>query len=176
MTKSEAERPPLSIIPSHSAINLNISLSSKDANDRIVVPENGSQNEITLFLKDDYETVCTLTMPLNVTLSLAELAVLLPLVSAQAVRYNPVATQCYWYARAVYESIRRKYPASTEVAGPAFKKRGKHITLPVGEMGFIPVLVPCPVTSTHLTEIERIWSTRVKTISQVKTISEVILS
>jgi len=79
--------------------------------------------------QDDPVVACSLEIPSDISFSLADLAGLLPLVSAQAKNYNPFAKQCYWYARAVYESIRQKYPMAGRNRGDAYLERGKHAKL-----------------------------------------------
>jgi len=101
--------------------------------------------------------------PPDAFFSLADLAGLLPIVNAKARKYNPVSKQCYWYARAVYESIKRKYPHHEEIRGKAYTLRGTHFKLPV----------PCKVSKDELESIEVQWSVRTLEISKVETISQV---
>jgi hypothetical protein len=151
--------------PSNSRTDLAASSSSNAAYDRIVVPAFGKRDAILLWINDDPVTACSLEIRPNLSFSLANLAGLLPLVAAQAKNYNPFAKQCYWYARAVYESIKEKYPASVEKSGDAYGKRGKHAKL-------LPV--PCKVSEDELKLIQSAWLTRVEEISRVETISQVI--
>ena len=151
--------------PCPSRTDLTASSSSNVAYDRIVVPAFGKRDAILLWIKDDPVTACSLEIPSDTSFSLADLAGLLPLVAAQAKNYNPLAKQCYWYARMVYESIKKKYPASVEKRGAAYDKRGKHAKL-------LPV--PCKVLEDDLTLIENAWLTRLEEISKVVTISQVI--
>jgi hypothetical protein len=153
--------------PSHSRTDLAASSSSNSAYDRIVIPAFGKHNAILLWINDDPVTACSLEIPSNTSFSLADLAGLLPLVAAQAKNYNPFAKQCYWYARAVYESIKEKYPNSVEKRGDAYSKRGKHAKL-------FPV--PCKVSEDELKSIQGAWLTRIKEISRVETISQVTSS
>jgi hypothetical protein len=149
--------------PATSRADLAASLSSTNAFDRIVVPEFGKLPALKLYIDDDPVVVCTLELHPGAFFSLAELAGLLPIVNAMARKYNPVSKQCYWYARAVYESIKRKYPESGEVKGKAYKFRGTHFKLPV----------PCKVSTSELDTIEAQWSARMLEISKVETISQV---
>jgi hypothetical protein len=155
----------LSASPSSSRTDIAVSLSSTDAIDRIIVPALGKRSVIRSYINDDPVVICTLKLPSNVIFSLAELAGLLPIVNAQAKKYNPVSKQCYWYARAVYESINRKYPASEEKTDEAYNLRGTHLKLPI----------PCKVSEDELMSVEKQWSVRIKEISEVQTISEVSL-
>jgi hypothetical protein len=148
--------------PSHSRKDLSASSSSNAAYDRIVVPTFGKYDGIVLWIKDDPVVACSLEIPSDISFSLADLAGLLPLVSAQAKNYNPFAKQCYWYARAVYESIRQKYPMAVENRGDAYLERGKHAKL-------LPV--PCGVSEDELKLIQSAWLMRVEEVSQVETIS-----
>ena len=148
--------------PSHSRTDLSASSSSNAAYDRIVVPTFGKYDGIVLWIKDDPVVACSLEIPSDISFSLADLAGLLPLVSAQAKNYNPFAKQCYWYARAVYESIRQKYPMAVENRGDAYLERGKHAKL-------LPV--PCGVSEDELKLIQSAWLMRVEKVSQVETIS-----
>ena len=150
--------------PSNSRTDLGVSSSSNTAYDRIVVPAFGKHDAILLWINDDPVTACSLKIHSNVSFSLADLAGLLPLVAAQATNYNPFAKQCYWYARAVYESIKRKYP-SEETRGDAYDRRGKHAKL-------LPV--PCKVSENELRLIQGAWLTRIEEIARVETISQVI--
>jgi hypothetical protein len=154
-----------SLLPSPTASHADIaaSLSSTDAFDRIVVPEFGKLPALKLYIDDDPVVACTLKLPVDAFFSLADLAGLLPIVNAKARKYNPVSKQCYWYARAVYESIRRKYPESEEMKGKAYKLRGTHFKLPV----------PCKLSKNELETIEAQWSARTLDISKVETISQV---
>ncbi|KIM76546.1 hypothetical protein PILCRDRAFT_645918 [Piloderma croceum F 1598] len=152
----------LSPSPSNSRTDLGVSSSSNTAYDRIVVPAFGKHDTILLWINDDPVTACSLKIRSNVSFSLADLAGLLPLVAAQATNYNPFAKQCYWYARAVYESIKRKYP-SEETRGDAYDRRGKHAKL-------LPV--PCKVSENELKLIQGAWLTRIEEIAGVETISQ----
>jgi hypothetical protein len=149
--------------PATSRADLAASLSSTDAFDRIVVPEFGKLPALKLYIDDDPVVACTLELHPDAFFSLAELAGLLPIVNAMARKYNPVSKQCYWYARAVYESIKRKYPESGEAKGKAYKLRGTHFKLPV----------PCKVLTSELETIEAQWSARMLERSKVETISQV---
>jgi len=149
--------------PAASRADLAASLSSTDAFDRIVVPEFGKLPALKLYIDDDPVVACTLELHPDAFFSLAELAGLLPIVNAMARKYNPVSKQCYWYARAVYESIKKKCPESGEVKGKAYKLRGTHFKLPV----------PCRVSTSELETIEAQWSARTLEISKVETISQV---
>jgi len=154
-----------SLLPSQTAsrTDLAASLSSTDAFDRIVVPAFGKLPALKLYIDDDPVVACTLNLPPDTFFSLADLAGLLPIVNAKAKKYNPVSKQCYWYARAVYESIKWKYPDYEEIRGKAYKLRGTHFKLPV----------PCKVSKDELESIEVQWSARTLEISKVETISQV---
>jgi hypothetical protein len=154
-----------SLLPSQTAsrADLAASLSSTDAFDRNVVPAFGKLSALKLYINDEPVIACTLKLPSKAVFSLAELASLLPIVNAKARKYNPVSKQCYWYARAVYESIKRKYPDSEETRGKAYKLRGTHYKLPV----------PCKVSKDEVEFIEAQWSARMLEISKVETISQV---
>jgi hypothetical protein len=149
--------------PSASRTDIAASSSSTDAFDRIVVPAFGKKAAIKSYINDDPVVACTLKLPSDTFFSLAELAGLLPIVNAKARKYNPVSKQCYWYARAVYESIKRKYEGWEEIKGKAYGLRGTHLKLPV----------PCKVSKGELEYIEAQWSARILEISEVETISQV---
>jgi hypothetical protein len=149
--------------PTASRADLATFLSSTDAFDRIVVPKFGNLPALKLYIDDDPVVACTLKLPVNTFFSLAELASLLPIVNVKAMKYNPVSKQCYWYAWAVYKSIKRKYPESEEMKGKAYKLHGMHFKLPV----------PCKVLKNKLETIEAQWSVRTLEISKVETISQV---
>ena len=149
--------------PSASRTDIAASSSSTDAFDRIVVPAFGKKAAIKSYINDDPVVACTLKLPSDTFFSLAELAGLLPIVNAKARKYNPVSKQCYWYARAVYESIKRKYKGWEEIKGKAYGLRGTHLKLPV----------PCKVSKGELEYIEAQWSARILEISEVETISQV---
>jgi hypothetical protein len=150
--------------PSDSRADLTASLSSNVAYDRVVVPAYGKHIAINSWINDDPVVVCTIKIHPDTPLSLAELAGLLPLISARAKLYNPMSKQCYWYARAIYESIRKKYPTSEVTMGEAYSKHGKHARV-------LPV--PCHVSKEDLKFIEESWSARILEISKVETISQV---
>lgn len=114
-------------------------------------------------IKDVHATICSYQISPATPLSLAELAGLLPLVSDQSKHYDPFSKQCYWYARAVYESIKRRYQILDEELGEAYSSRGKHVKLPI----------PCSVSADVLEKIATTWLTRIEQISEVKTMSEV---
>ena len=139
------------------------SLSSTDAFDRIVVPAFGKLPALKLYIDDDPVVACTLNLHSDAFFSLADLAGLLPIVNSKARKYNPVSKQCYWYSRAVYESIKKKYPDSEEIRGKAYSLRGTHLKLPV----------PCKVSKDELKSIEVQWLARTVEISEVETISQV---
>ena len=149
--------------PTTSRTDLAASLSSTDAFDRIVVPAFGKLPALKSYINDDPVVACTLKLPSNAFFSLAELACLLPIVNAKARKYNPVSKQCYWYARAVYESIKKRYPDYEEIRGKAYNLRGTHFKLPV----------PCKVSKDELESVEVQWSARTLEISKVETISQV---
>jgi hypothetical protein len=149
---------------SHSHTDLGASSSSHAAYDHIVVPAFCKHDAILLWINDDPVTACSMKICSNVSFLLANLAGLLPLVAAQARNDNPFAKQCYWYAHAVYESIKRKYP-SEETRGDAYDRHGKHVKL-------LPV--PCNVLENELKLIQGAWLTRIKEIARVETISQVI--
>jgi hypothetical protein len=151
--------------PSHSRTDLGASSSSITAYDRIVIPAFGKKEAILLWIDDNPVTACSLEIRPYASFSLADLAALLPLVAAQAKIYNPFAKQCYWYARMVYESIKKKYPTSVETRGNAYNIRGKHAKL-------LPV--PCGVSEGDLESVDAAWLTRIKEITRVETISQVI--
>jgi hypothetical protein len=94
---------------------------------------------------------------------LAELARFLPIINAKAKKYNPVSKQCYWYAQAVYESIKRKYKYCDKIRGKAYSLRGTHLK----------PLVPCKVSKGELKYIKAQWSVRILEISEVEIISQV---
>lgn len=146
--------------PSASSSNI----SSPVAYDRIIVPQHGVYSAIDLYINDFHSVVCSFHIPSNTSFSVAELAGLLPLVSAQSEKYTPFAKQCYWYARAVYESVKMRYPPCEEKMGPAYSNRGKHAK-------YLPI--PCRVHKGELEEIKSGWSSRIEHISNVKTMSEV---
>ena len=154
-----------SLLPSPitSRSDLAVSISSSDAFDRIVVPEFGKLEALKLYIDDDPVVACTLKLPSSARFSLDQLAGLLPIVSAKAKKYNPVSKQCYWYARAVYESIKKKYPDSEEIRGKAYDLRGTHLKFPV----------PCKASKDELDSIEAQWSARILDIMKVETISQV---
>lgn len=149
---------------SPSASNADLTASgSPVAFDRIIIPTYGFPAVIDTRIKNVHATVCSYQISPATPLSLAELAGLLPLVSDQSKHYDPFSKQCYWYARAVYESIKRRYQILDEVLGEAYSSRGKHAKLPI----------PCSVSADVLEKIGTAWSTRIEQISEVKTISEV---
>jgi hypothetical protein len=150
--------------PSHSHTDLGTSSSSNAAYNHIIVPAFGKHDTILLWINDDPVTACSLKICLNVSVSLADLAGLLQLVTAQAKNYNPFAKQCYWYACVVYEFIKRKY-SSEETRGDAYDRRGKHAKL-------LPV--PFKVLENKLKLIQYTWLTRIEEIARVETISQVI--
>ena len=153
-----------SLIPSPtSSRDLAVSVSLTDAFDRIVVPEFGKLSALKLYIDDDPVVACTLRLPPGASFSLDQLAGLLPIVSAKAKKYNPISKQCYWYARAVYESIKKKYPDSEEIRGKAYDLRGTHLKFPV----------PCKASRDELESIEAQWSARILEIMEVETISQV---
>jgi len=154
-----------SLLPSQTAsrTDLAASLSSTDAFDRIVVPAFGKLPALKLYIDDDPVVACTLKLHPDAFFSLADLAGLLPIVNAKARKYNPVSKQSYWYARAVYESIKKKYPDCEEIRGKAYNLRWTHFKLPV----------PCKISKDELESIEVQWSARTLEISKVVTISQV---
>jgi hypothetical protein len=154
--------------PSTSNVDLTTPASSSPAAyDRIIVPSYGLPHAIDSYINDTHSVVCSFQIPPNTTFSLAELAGLLPLVSAQSEQYSPFAKQCYWYARAVYESVKMRYPPHEEKMGPEYSNRGKHAK-------YVPI--PCHVSKGELETIKTLWLSRIEHISKVETMSELLTS
>jgi hypothetical protein len=148
--------------PSASSTDLTGATSSQTAYDRILVPALGVKAVINSHIRDNPEILCSFVIRPSQPFFLSDLAVLLPLVTAQATKYHPLDKQCYWYARAVYDSVKKRYPGD-ETIGEAYGKRGKHAT-------YLPV--PCKVTQTDLGSIQHAWTTQIAQIAQVKTITQ----
>jgi len=136
-------------------------ISSADAYVRIMIPAAGSR--AALDVKAGKALVLySLAIPVDETLSLAELAALLPIVNTTAKQSLLGSKQCYWSARAIYELVKRKHPASTEVNTDQSHRRGKHFTRHI----------TCEMDQTELKNIFDKWTAKNKEIAGLKTTSQ----
>ena len=74
-------------------------------NDCILIPKNSLKTEIVKNLKDEVSIVCELYISINVSVFIADLTALLPLVTELEKKYNPFTTQCYWYTSTIYKVV-----------------------------------------------------------------------
>jgi hypothetical protein len=85
----------------------------------LLFPHLEKKAAIKSYINDDPMVAYTLKLHSDTFFSLAELAGFLPIINVKARKYNPMLKQCYWYARAVYESIKRKYEDCDKIRGKA---------------------------------------------------------
>ena len=163
------ERQPSSSF-SNSRISSSVSLNSRspssfsDAEDRVIIPKAGHEKDIVKDLRDNVDIVCELSIHPNTSFSIADLAVLLPLVTDLERKYNPFTTQCYWYASTIYRVVQGACEGYTERQGTAYGKRGK--------IGGID-LPRSPMPEAAIIDLRTRWTEGKKDILAMRTIQEV---
>ena len=133
-----------------SAVNLR---TFPGAFDFVFIPKKGNQNIIPRVLVDDVDVVRKLTIPSNVSFSVADLAALLQQASELEGRH----------ASAIYQSVRDEYQDCVETLGRAYTQRRKHLGLEI----------PCSLTPNDIETLREKWSERRKQVSEIMTMQEV---
>jgi hypothetical protein len=126
-----------SLNPDTSSSNLSITTISTSpslnvkADDSVFVPRHGQACNLPSSLKDNQEELRQLTLLLDATLYVADVALLLPIISAYEKDYKPFSTQCYWFANIVYECIVKAVQGHIQTEGPVFANMAKHLLVKI---------------------------------------------